>query len=86
MPGAANRIIKMAEQEANHRHEMERLHVSNDHKEGKRGQICGLIIGSPAITLGAAAAMTGAQLAGGIIGGLGVAGLVSAFILDRKKA
>lgn len=49
------------------------------------GQVFGLIIGLTAIISGALTAYHGAQLAGGFIGGGGVIGLVSVFVLGRRK-
>jgi hypothetical protein len=50
------------------------------------GQIFGLVIGMTAIISGAVTAYHGSQWAGGFIGGGGVIGLVSVFVLGRRKA
>ena len=84
VPDAANRIIAMAEQETGHRRNMERLIISNEYQEAKMGQTCAVIIGSLAIISGATISVLGAQLAGAAIGGCGVIGLVSVFVLGRK--
>ena len=49
------------------------------------GQVFGLIIGMTAIISGAVIASQGSQWAGGFIGGGGVIGLVSVFVLGRRK-
>lgn len=83
-PGAAKRIIAMAERESNHRHELERTLVDNEYKQASRGQNCAATLGALAIVLGTIAGILGAQLAGSVIGGLVVVGLVSAFIRGRR--
>ncbi len=83
-PGAANRIIAMAEQETGHRRDMELSILSNEYREARMGQICAVIIGSLAIITGGITAVSGAQWAGLAIGGCGVVGLVSVFIFGRK--
>ena len=47
------------------------------------GQVFGLIIGLTAIISGSLTAYHGSPLAGGFIGGGGVIGLVSVFVLGR---
>lgn len=81
--GAANRIIVMAENEANHRHDMEQLIVKNQYREARIGQFCALAIGIAAIIAGAVTAIMGSAISGAIIGGGGVIGLVSVFVLGR---
>jgi uncharacterized membrane protein len=90
VPGTAERLIKMAEKEQNHRHEMDMKVASaqiNDLRrnrlENNLGQVFGLVIGLTAIMAGSFTAIKGSQLAGGLIGTAGVAGLVSAFVLGK---
>jgi uncharacterized membrane protein len=82
----------MAELEQAHRHEREKktdqLQASFQRdvaREIATGQICGLTIGVVAICGGVYAAVNGAQWTGGFIGGGGVIGLVTAFIVGRKR-
>ena len=79
-PGAAERIIAMAERESSHRH----ASVDNEYKEASRGQIYAVIIGALAIICGTIAGVSGAQWTGSVIAGIGGAGLVSAFIRGRR--
>lgn len=85
LPGAAERILNMAEEEQKHRQYLEKTALQNDKDEAKLGQICAFLIGIVAIVAGTYAAINGSATAGGIIGGGGVVGLVSVFILGRKK-
>ncbi len=50
------------------------------------GQVFGFLIGMTAIISGVLTAYNGSQWAGGFIGGGGVIGLVSVFVLGLKKA
>lgn len=95
LPGAADRILAMAESETKHRQAMEKTAVEaevngleSESKDTRRGQYCGLIIGVVALLAGAytATAANGSPLAGSFLGAGGVMGLVSAFIVGRKTS
>jgi uncharacterized membrane protein len=89
-PGFANRIMKMAEDEAAHRRAME-SHVielqGQDQRAYRRSELCGsifgLTIGLAALGVAIAAIIMGSPMAGGFIGTTGVTGLVTSFILGR---
>lgn len=92
LTGAADRIMAMAEDEAKHRHEMEKRSLEADINgmnadilDTKRGQWFGLIIGLTAIISGSIVSIYGSPWAGGFIGASGVAGLVTAFIKGRSQ-
>ena len=91
MPGAADRILKMAEKEQAHRHEMQEKLVQSqvfdfrqERSEKRLGQIFGFAIGVVSIIAGSVTAIQGAPWAGGFIGSAGVAGLVSVFVIGRR--
>lgn len=91
MPGTAAKIIAMAEQESEHRRQIERDIVNAQIEDAKKyrqveffGQIFGLIIGMFAIGMAAYAGVHGAQWTGTFIGTAGVTGLVTTFILGRQ--
>ncbi len=84
VPGSAERIIAMAEQEIDHRRNVELKIISREFREAKRGQVCALAIGTIAIIASVIISFTGAQWAASVIGGGGVVGLVSAFIFGRR--
>jgi uncharacterized membrane protein len=82
----------MAEDEQAHRHNLERRaldanvdELQRDRAEARLGQVFALVIGLAAITGGVLAAVEGAQWSGSIIGGGGVIGLVTAFIIGRRR-
>ncbi len=60
-----------------------------DQKKQRRiesaGLILGFLIGAIAIVAGSIVAVKGYQFAGSVIGGGGIAGLVSTFIMGRQK-
>ena len=85
IPNGAERIMIMAEKQQDHRFVLEKTAVTEQLKESSRGQIFGLIIGLVAILSGATCALFGSELAGSLIGGGGIAGLVSVFVLGRSK-
>ena len=86
------RIVKMAEGEQTHRHEMEREALDaniDDLKRGRSetrlGQVCGLVVGLTALISGAYMAVHGVQWGGSLIGGGTVAALVAVFVYGRKS-
>ena len=83
-PGAAERIIAMAETQSSHRHELEKSLVDKGYKQTSKGQICAATLGALAIISGTIAGILGAQWTGSVIGGLVVAGLVYALIRGRR--
>jgi len=95
-PGAAERIIQMAEQQSAHRRAQEkrllRARIRDAFKqraETRLGQWLGFAIGTTAIVAGSVVAVwtdtVSGGVAGSIIGGGGVVGLVSAFIYGRQR-
>lgn len=85
VPGAAERILQMAEQDAVHQREVEKLIITETAAEVKRGQVFGLIIGVSAFISSIIAILLGAQTTASIIGGTTVVGLVAVFITGRSK-
>jgi len=92
LPGAADRILAMAESETAHRQMMEGKAVNaeidglkSEATDTRIGQIFGLVIGLTTVLAGAYTAVNGAQITGALIGTSGVVGLVSAFIVGRKN-
>ena len=83
VPGAAERILKMAESDAKHQQEIEFAALRVMESEGKRGQHYGFIIGLAALGTSIIALHMGSAAVAGIIGGTTVVGLVSVFIIGR---
>ncbi len=91
-PGLADRIIKMAENEGNHRRTLEANgqkaqieHLKRRDWEAKLGQLFGFLISITAITVGAYVVMQGHDTFGTVISLSGLAIIVTAFIHGRKN-
>lgn len=89
LPGAAERIIKMAEQQAEHRRALEQQAIKSDIKNSKLGIWFGFIIGMSGIIGGIVVAVFGKQqLGGAALSFASLAALVGVFIYgseSRKK-
>lgn len=83
VPGAAERILSMAEADSRHMQEMDKAALAEAAKEIKRGQIFGFSIGLAALGASMLAIAMGAPTVAGVIGGTTVVGLVSVFIVGR---
>jgi uncharacterized membrane protein len=83
--GSAKKLIDSFIQETEHRRAKEMRALEGQLEYRKRGQLFGLIIGLTAIVAGATAAALGAQWSGAVIGGGGVIGLVSVFVIGRIR-
>lgn len=85
LPGAAERILSMAEKQAKHRQEMESIKVKSGTRDSLIGEIFALIIGLTTIVSGAVVAIKGQPWPGAVIGTTGLAGLVSVFIYGTRQ-
>lgn len=92
IPGAAERIIKMAEQEADQRHYIEKLDADiNNRAMGKAfteqriGQICAFLLALMAISGSIYCAAIGATAIGCVLGGSSVMAVISAFLSKNKQ-
>jgi len=85
LPGAADRIIAMAERQSVHRMELEKKVVFRQLEESREGQsrafTLALVFGSFALI----ASLMGHDAVGGVLGGATVLGLVSTFILGKRE-
>lgn len=95
-PGLAGRIVAMAENEAIHRHDMEKRlldadveinhkMIQNNAREVLLGQILGFVIGTLTILAGTYTIVSGFPWAGVPVGTGGVIALVTVFIYGRSK-
>ena len=92
VPGAADRLIRMAQDEAVHRRDLESRALQSDigdrksgRIEARVGQVFGFLIGVTALVCGTVAAVNGAEWFGTIIGTGGVTALVGVFIWGRTR-
>lgn len=80
VPGAAERIIKMAEEQSAHRRDLEKKVIESDVNRSKWGQILGFAIAITGLAASALIAIYGNAIAGSIIGVGTLASLVGVFM------
>lgn len=85
IPGAAERILAMAEKDAKHQREIENSAIQFASREVKRGQWFGLAIGISAFITSIVALGLGSEQTASILGGVTVVGLVTVFVVGRTK-
>jgi uncharacterized membrane protein len=85
VPGAGERIISMAENQASHRQDIEKKVIESDIKHAGRGLHYGLIIGLVSVIGGVICIMYGHEVGGSIVGGTGLTGLVGVFVYGSRQ-
>lgn len=83
LPGSAERIMAMAEDESSHQKKMEKSAMDLKSRETRRGQYLAMATVIVAFSAATVCAYFGAQTAAVVIGGTTVVGLVAAFITGR---
>lgn len=95
-PGAANRILKMAELEGEHRRNQESKQLSGNIADAKaaraqiaRGQYCGLVacalVMAAAVTIAVSGQSWVSDLGGSLLGVGGLAGIIGVFMWGKKE-
>lgn len=85
IPGAAERIIRMAEMQARHRQELESIAVKSGARDSLMGLIFGFIIGLVTVLSGSYCVLKGHSVSGTILGGVGLVGLVGVFVYGSRQ-
>lgn len=96
IPGSADRILKIFEEQTTHRQYLEKSreehnqileksNLDNTHKQISKGQFLGFFICLAALISGTICALSGAEIPGSLFGTAGVAGLAAVFIYGSKK-
>lgn len=85
-PGAAHRIISMAERNMEHRHSMEKALVEREYGLRTRGQWLAIMALFSMITLIAFTFWLGQPIAGSILGGATLAAITGMFLGHQKEA
>ncbi len=85
IPDGADRIMRMAENQSNHRIKIEETVISGQVKQSARGQIFGLIIAF--FTLGSALvlSMFGHEAVACVLGGSTVISLATVFVIGKRE-
>lgn len=85
-PGLADRIVRMAEKNQDHRHNLENTVIPSRVKLEQRGQIIGALLGIAMIISGTAIVATGMPIVGVSIIGTTAVALAGLFVYtDRSK-
>lgn len=85
LPGAADRILRMAEAQSRHRQMIERREQAADVFLGWCGILSAFLICVAAIAGGVYCIREGRAVSGTILGGAGLAAVVGAFLYGRPK-
>jgi uncharacterized membrane protein len=83
--GAAERILKMAENQQNHRIELEKHVIKSQQRQSSIGQLFAIIIGIVGLFAGTYAVLQGHDIAGAALGGATLVSLVTAFLKGRSS-
>ena len=84
VPGLADRIMKLTENQSNHRIQIESIVIPNREKQSTRGQIFAITIGLFGLACATFLIYTDHDTAGTIIGGTTLVSLVSAFLFGSR--
>ena len=83
IPNGADRILRMVENQSDHRIQIETTTITRELNQSGRGQNYGLIISLSFLAVSAALIYTGHDVAGTFLGTIDLIGLVSVFILGK---
>lgn len=86
VPGSADRIIQMAENETKHRHSLENTALNATVNETRRGQRYGMAIGIVVLITSIIALFLGYETAASVLGGGTLVSLVSVFVYGRSAS
>ncbi len=85
LPGSAERILRMAEEQGAHRRTLESTALRDDIAGARRGSIFAFVITLTMIVAGALLIFEGRQITGTIFGGVGIAGVAGVFIYGSRQ-
>ena len=85
VPGTAERIVKQAEAQTYHRHNLENMVVREHVSRSRWGLICGFIIALLFLSAAFVLVLAGHDAAGATIATVDIAGLVSTFLWGRRR-
>lgn len=85
LPGAADRIIRMAENQEGHRHKLESAVVHAEIRKSYFGMVCGLIVALTGMGIGGLLLNAGHTIGGSIFAGVPLTGLVTVFVVGATQ-
>lgn len=80
LPGAAERILRMAELQLDHRHQYEDFAIKSDSKRADRGLLLGTLVAVMALGVAAYALFLGQPLIGAAIGIADIVGIAGVYV------
>ena len=87
VPGAAERILAMAEKQSAHRMELEKIVITSGAASSVRGQWFGLFVALFGLLVTLILGLLGREIAATVVGAIDLVGLAGVFIYgSRKKA
>jgi len=86
VPGAAERILVMAENQAKHRQEIEKLVVQSKVNDSKRGLNYGFIISLAFLFVAAFLGYMGREIVASVLGAIDIVALASTFIYGNVSS
>ncbi len=85
LPGAADRIITMAERQQTHRHELESVAINGGSARARQGLAAGFVVTLAFLLASVWLVSTGHDVGGGVIGTVDLVALVSIFVIGQKS-
>ncbi len=85
IPNGADRVMKMAEAQSQHRMKLEAKVVGGQMAQSNLGQILAFLIGIAALGSATYCIINGHEWPGALLGAGGIVGLVTAFIQGKKR-
>jgi len=85
IPGAAERILSMAEKQSDHRQQLEKTVINSDTKNSRRGLCFALAMGLLSLLLSTFLVYNGHTVGGTILGGSYLVSVISSFIYGSQQ-
>ena len=85
IPGSAERILKMAEEQTAHRRNLEKQALSTDSRNSTLGIFCALLISIGVLSLAGYAINLNQRVAASLISAIGIGSLVGTFIYGTRS-
>mgnify|MGYP006287055401 CR=1 FL=1 len=86
IPGAAERILSMAEKQSEHRVNLERKVVYSNSTDARLGVIFAFVLGMTALASGTYCIAIGREVSGVLVGGTGLVGIIVSFIYGTRSS
>ena len=85
VPGAAARILTMAEEQSKHRQSLEKIAVNSGAQDSRLGIICALVVALAVLALAAYSLSQGYSKEAAVIASVDIAGLAGVFVYGKAS-